>query len=347
MAQIVLMKRSFVTLALVASVIGSAIAIPHYVSAQVTNKDASASAAEGLQISPALVELNGEAGKSYTIQLQVLNVTASDLVFNSSVNDFTAKNESGTPSINLDSDTPSSASIKQWVSYIPQFGLQTHQLKKIDAVITIPANAEPGGHYGVIRFSGQAPELSGTGVGLTASAGTLVLVRVAGAANEKLDLETFAASKGGKAGAFFENGPITFIQRYKNSGSVHVKPIGQIEVRDSFGNKVATLPVNSAKGNVLPLSIRRFESTLNKNWLFGRYTADISVAYGSTGQAIVQTISFWVVPYKLVLAGLFILATIVYVLRIVLRRYKERIVQQALNKQSSSNAKTKNKRKKK
>ncbi len=48
----------------------------------------STDAANGLQISPALVQLNGEKGKSYTVELKVLNVTGSDLSFKTAVNDF-------------------------------------------------------------------------------------------------------------------------------------------------------------------------------------------------------------------------------------------------------------------
>ena len=336
------MKYLLIISALIFSTVTPLLALVSSAAAAPTNTDNSASAAQGMQISPALVELNGEAGKSYSIQLKVLNVTASDLLFHSSVNDFSAKDETGTPSVAFDTAVPSTASIRQWVDGIPDFSLRTHQSKTIDAVVTIPGNAEPGGHYGVIRFSGRDPTLSGKGVAQTASAGTLVLVRVAGVVKENLDLITFQASKNGKTSAFFEDGPITFVQRYQNTGSVHVKPIGQIEVRDSFGNKVATLPVNSAKGNVLPLSIRRFESTFSKDWFFGHYTADISVAYGSTGQAIVQTISFWVIPYKLLLAALFVLITIIYIFRTLLKRYNSYIIKQA----RKSNAKTTKKNKK-
>ena len=55
--------------------------------------------------------------------------------------------------------------------------------------------------------------------------------------------------------------------RFENKGNVHVKPVGQIEIRDIFGNKVETLAVNEEKGNVLPLSIRRFQATLDRSWM--------------------------------------------------------------------------------
>lgn len=313
---------------------------PLLVVGQVGAQASNANAADGLQISPAVVEVNGEAGKSYTIDINVMNVTGSDLVFDTVVNDFSAQDESGSPSVNLDDSIPSAASIKRWVSVIASFDIKARQNKKITATLSIPSNAEPGGHYGVIRFAGRAPELEGTGVGLAASAGTLVLVRVAGAVDEKLDLITFQTAQNDNASGFFEYGPIDFVMRFENKGNVHVKPIGQIEVRDMFGNKVETLAVNGDKGNVLPLSIRRFESTLDRTWMFGRYTADISVAYGTTGQAIVQSISFWVIPYKVILGALLVLATLIFVFRTLIKRYNNYIIRRA------NHGKTQKKRKK-
>ena len=294
----------------------------------------SSDTSNGLEISPALVEVNGDVAKSYTIDVKVHNVTKSTLDFVGSVNDFGAKDETGQPSIILDSISDLPTSIKTWVGTVPSFQLSPGDSKSLNVTINIPRNAEPGGHYGVIRFSGKAPSGS-SAVGQIASAGTLVLVRVSGNVKEKLDLTSFAASKDGKSGALFENGPITFITRFTNSGSVHVKPIGQIEVRDGFGHSIATIPVNDAKGNILPASTRRFESTLNTSWLFGHYTADISIAYGTTGGAIVESISFWVIPFKLVFVLLIGLITIVYILRTLIKRYNKHIITQSHKQQKN------------
>jgi hypothetical protein len=301
-----------------------------------------ANAADGLQISPALIEVNGEAGKSYTIQIRVTNVTASDLSFDSTVNDFSSKDESGTPSVNLDTSLPSAASIRSWVTVTDSFDLKARESKNISATLSIPNDAEPGGHYGVIRFSGRAPTVEGSGVGLAASAGSLVLVRVAGAVDEQLDLLTFQTAQNNALSGFFKYGPVDFVMRFENKGNVHVKPIGQIEIRDMFGNKVETLAVNPDKGNVLPLSVRKFQSTLERQWMFGYYTADLSVAYGTTGQAIVKSINFWVIPYRLIIGSIILLATLIFVFRTVIKRYNSYIIKQA---QSSHGRKTKNRKK--
>jgi len=292
----------------------------------VSGQASSASAAQGIQISPALVELNALPGKTYTVTLNITNVTGLDLVYSSSVDDFNAKDESGSPQILLDSTLPETASIKTWVSSIDQFGLTTRQSKVITAQVSVPVDAEPGGHYGVIRFSGRAPEVTDTGVGLAASAGVLMLIRVDGDITENAQVSSFFTARNGDQSSFFETSPITFVTRIQNQGNIHVKPVGSIEIRDMFGGLVKTLPVNDEKSNVLPDSIRRFEAVYDSQWMIGRYTANLTLGYGTTGQALTSTINFWVIPYKIILIALLVLVTIIFILRAVLRSYKKRII---------------------
>jgi hypothetical protein len=324
------MKRAKLTIGIicglvVASVLGG-IVVSH-VSAQASN----ANAAQGIEISPALVELNAARGKTYNINLKVTNVTASDLEYDYSVNDFNSAGESGSPHVILDSKLPATASVITWISPVSQFTLQARKSKSITVQIVIPTNAEPGGHYGVLRFSGKAPKLEETGVGLSVSAGVLLLIRVNGAISEKATLASFYSSQNGKQSSVFENSPITFVTRIKNEGNIHVKPVGSIELHDMFGNLVKTLPVGDINSNVLPSSIRRYEAQYDNKWMIGRYTANLALGYGTTGQAITGTISFWVIPYKIILACLVILATVIYILVRLVKVYNRHIINKAKN----------------
>jgi hypothetical protein len=296
-------------------------------------------AAQGIEISPTLVELNAARGGTYNIKLKLRNVTVSDLVYKVSVDDFSSSDETGSPHIILDSKLPATASIKTWVVTASQFTLNSHKSTVVDAQIIVPDNAEPGGHYGVLSFSGVAPEVESTGVGLSASAGVLILVRVDGDITEKASLSSFYSAKDNKQSFFFENGPITLVTRIKNEGNIHVKPSGNIELRDMFGGLVTSLPINKQepKSNVLPDSIRRFDSKFDKKWMVGRYTANLTLGYGVKGQAITSTISFWVIPYKIILAGLFIFATVIFILKRLIRVYNRHIIEKSKNESSTKN----------
>ncbi len=300
------------------------------VSAAATNSNA-----QGLEISPALVELNGEKGKSYLIKLKVTNITPGDLAYTTSVEDFAAKDETGSPQILFDSNMPTTASIKTWLGGIKNFTLKTREAKELLINVTIPTNAEPGGHYGVVRFSGSSPEVTETGVGLSASTGLLLLVRVDGLITEKASLQEFFVTQNNKQSWIFETAPITFVTRIRNEGNIHVKPFGTIELRDVFGNVVTTMDVNKDKQNVLPASIRRFETSYNKDWMIGPYTATLALGYGSTGQAITGELTIWLVPYKPLLALLAIIVTLYFIFRRMLRRYAEKAVERAQNSRGS------------
>lgn len=317
------------------------LAFSGFVNIPVSAESSGVNAAQGIEISPALVELNAARGSTYNITLKVTNVTSSDLVYDPSVNDFDAANESGTPQVILDSKLPATSSIITWVTMIPQFELQPRQVKVITAQIIIPADAEPGGHYGVLRFSGQNPEVEGNGVGLSASVGVLLLVRVDGVITEKASLVSFYSAQNDKQNWFFEDGPITFVTRIQNEGNIHLKPVGSIELIDMFGGVVSTISVNSDKSNVLPNSIRRFEGKLDKKWMIGRYTANLAVGYGTTGQAITSTISFWVIPYKLILTGLFVLSTIIFILSRLIKVYNRHIIAKSKNETKTKKQKHK------
>lgn len=298
-------------------------------SARVSAQASNANTAQGIEISPALVELNGAAGGTYAINLTVTNVTLTDLLYTVSVDDFTAKDETGTPQILLDSPLPESASIRNWVATPTTFTLKSRESRTVTAQVTIPANAEPGGHYGVVRFSGQAPEVEDTGVGLSASAGTLLLIRVDGDINEQASLASFFTAINGNQTFLFETSPISFVTRINNEGNIHVKPVGSIEVKNAFGGIVTTIPLNAEKSNVLPDSIRRFDTQYDGGWMIGYYTANLTLGYGTTGQALTSTISFWVIPYRLILAALLVLVTVGYILSRLVKVYNKRIITKA------------------
>jgi hypothetical protein len=171
-------------------------------------------------------------------------------------------------------------------------------------------------------------------VSLSASLGTLVLLRVNGDAKESMSIEQFSTTKNGENMWLFESQPITFLTRVKNTGSTHEQPTGQIAIKDMFGNAVANVNVNLNQNNVLPASTRRFDAPLDSSvvgdrFLFGRYTADLKLTYGTSGQTLTESTSFWVIPYRLVAFAIILLIVLFVVFRIGLRRYNERLIERS------------------
>ena len=112
-----------------------------------------------------------------------------------------------------------------------------------------------------------------------------------------------------------------------------MEPFGTIVLKKS--NKVlGTFQINtsSPRGSVLPDSIRRFDTSLNKVGGFGKYTLEGSFGYGTTGQLISVKKTFYVVPvFILILIGLVILFILflIFVLPRMIRKYNKRVIRRA------------------
>ena len=286
----------------------------------------SATAGQGLEISPPVLELNANPGQTVNASIKLRNITSGPLVVTGQADDFGAKNETGSPEILLNETGATRYSLKYWIASVPSLTLQSQQEQTLSIPIVVPANAEPGGHYGVIRFTGLPPNVSGSGVSLSASLGALVLMRVAGNIVEQLQNTQFFASQNGHTSSFFEYGPITLSERISNTGDVHVQPVGSVSVYDTFGRRIAQLPVNSLAGNILPGSIRRFDQTLNKRYLFGHYHATYSVVYGANKKTLTSSMTFWVIPWRLIIIIIVLLLALVLLIREGLRRYNRYII---------------------
>ena len=296
---------------------------------------------QALEIAPPVIYLNADPGQSVKTQILIRDISSGNLIVNGQVNNFVSGGVDGTPKILLDAkdNANNPYSLVEWVSPLPSLLLVPKEIKTMTATINVPKDASPGGHYGVIRFTSMPPSLDGTsGVSLAASIGVLVLITVSGKVTEGLNVSNLVVrKKDGKSSNFFESGPLEFMERFKNTGNVHLQPTGQVSITDMFGKKLAAVNVNTPPANILPQSEREFKQPLDKavignKRLFGRYKATLNATYGSDKKTVTDTITFWVIPYKLVLAAVLGLVAIFFGLRFMLKRYNQRILKQAQRK---------------
>jgi len=304
-------------------------------SAMAATSVANGSPGQGLEISPPLEELSANPGQTLTLNIMVRDVTSGELIATAEADDFGAgSNELGQPQILLNETGATRYSLKYWISPVGDFDLQPEQLRSVPITIKVPLNAEPGGHYGLVRFTAEPPNLKGTGVALSASVGSLILLTVNGNITHKLSVVQFSVGQNNvKTGVFtdrnfFNNGPMDFLVRISNSGTVHEQPTGEIAVTDMLGTNITNVAVNEKMGNILPASIRRFVQTLDKKALFGYFNAKLTMSYAS-GKTLTASLGFWVIPWKLVLIVIVVLVIVFFLLRLALRKYNEHIIAQA------------------
>jgi hypothetical protein len=288
---------------------------------------------QALEIAPPVINLSANPGQTVTTQIFLRNVSSGNLVVTGQANDFVAAGEDGTPKVILDDQAAANNpySLKNWVNPPASLQLVPREIKTMTITINVPANASPGGHYGIIRFTATAPSLNGTGVAISASLGSLVLMTVNGNVKEQLSVKQFSVSHNGRTTKLFESGPLDFATRLTNTGNVHEQPVGQIIIKDMFGKRLASVNVNLPPKNVLPQSTRKFDSPLDKSVignkrLFGHYTATLTVTYGKNKQTVTSTLSFWVIPVRTVAIIIAVLIGGFFAVRYGLRRYNRYII---------------------
>lgn len=291
----------------------------------------------GFRISPVRSEFTIEKGKSEVLTITLENPSDGAILAKPIVNDFVASNdESGEPRLILDEDTPPPKnSFKKLVSGLEDINLAPREKKNIDVTVAVPEDANAGGYYGAVRY---VPQLSNnteqTNVGLTASVGTIVLVRVPGNLTERLDLvQISAATKSGegkdpyRTKSFFTSGDVSVITRLKNSGDIHLQPFGKVIVKNMFGSKVHEYEFNNVepRANVLPDSIRKFGNDLPKMRWFGRYTIEANFGYGDGGGGLITArASFWYIPTLALFAIIILVLGIVGLVYWMIRKQKAR-----------------------
>jgi hypothetical protein len=314
---------------------GLFISAPAVIAANTTPQN-TANNGQALEIAPPVIYLSVDPGQTLKTQILIRDISSGNLIVNGQVNNFVAGGDDGTPKILLDKtqDTNDPYSLVDWVAPLPSLLLIPHEIKSLTATITVPKDAAPGGHYGVIRFTSTPPSLDGSGVSLAASIGVLVLITVSGNITEGLNVAGLSVSHNGKQGSFFESGPLAFKETFKNTGNVHVQPIGQVVITDMFGKKLTALNVNLPPGNILPNSTRSFTQPLDKSVignkrLFGRYSAKLTVTYGTDKKTATSSLVFWVIPYKLIAVVIVVLIALFFLLRYLIKRYNRRILEQA------------------
>jgi hypothetical protein len=276
-----------------------------------------------------------DPGTTKTLDIFVTNLTSVSAQLRGAVNDFVAsRDESGHPDILLDeTQSAPSHSLKQYVDPIGGFTLAPGAQKNIKVTIRVPKGAAGGGYYGAIRFFPQQAT-GDKSLNLTASVGTIVLLKVNGAITEKMTVTGFDVRRGDNAAFFFTGSKgLTNTVRFRNEGNVQLEPFGKMQLK-RFGTVVGEFEVNTLdpKGNVLPDSVRRFDTQLKNVGSFGKFTLEGNFGYGSTGQLLTAKATFYVVPVTLlVIVGivLLLLVAAIFTLPRMVRSYNRRILRRA------------------
>lgn len=287
----------------------------------------------GLRITPVRQELTLTPGQNDSYTIEVTNVTAGPTTVQTFVNDFESDNESGQPTLIVNTEDATPYSVRNFVTVPEDFALAPGESKEVTIFVNISENTAPGGYYGAVRFlAGTGIEDTDSAVALSASVASLVLVNVPGETSEGLTLEFISAARKSDRGRFFETAPDNIITRLNNTGNTILKPFGRVAVKDWFGNVVFEYEFNGGqqRNNILPKTSRSFSDEISNIGFIGRFTVEANLSYGEGGGNIITANStFWVLPWKVLLAVLIIVVLIVWFATRGIKMYNRKIVEKA------------------
>ncbi|MCI0479445.1 hypothetical protein L0Y59_02775 [Candidatus Uhrbacteria bacterium] len=297
--------------------------------------------ASAFTVSPVIVDIGVEPGKSTQGALTVMNDGERTRTYYVSVQKFVAQGEEGHQEFLPEEDRTGLAS---WI--VPQaksITLGPKESAEFTYAVVVPEGAEPGGHYAALFFSSLPETLDeDSSVGMGAKTGVLFLLKVPGDIKEDARVESFRLMNDGKV---LNHLPAYFDLRVRNLGNVHFRPEGSIVVRNLFGSVTARISANPRGSRVLPNSVRRvdaawantfeieegdgFVTGLKNEWrnfAIGRYTADLDVVYGAGHQPLRGSVSFWVFPWRILLVFAIALGLLILFLKL----YNRMVVRTAL-----------------
>ena len=308
---------------------------------------------QAISISPVRIEMAVDPGRSEQGVFKVINDEAEGKLFYTSFENFEATGETGNPNF-----IPGREGLASWISAPSQIIVGPGETKEVPFTINVPRNADPGGYFAAIFLSTSPPQSNRGGeVTIGARIGTLLLFRVNGDIKEGGALLEFGIKDNQK---LFTSLPVPFYYRFQNAGDDRVRPVGNITIKNTLGMTSQVINANISQGNVLPQSIRRFESSWletsgkqqavdaavpesaggkgffaaakaqAKNFALGRYTAELGITYGQANQQTeLAYVSFWVIPWQLLVLILVLLLIVYWILTRGLRKYNRWVIRRA------------------
>jgi len=276
-------------------------------------------------LGPGKVDLLLEPGEKTTQQVTVTNRLGRDMDFKVEVEDFSGSYETD-QTVKLFGEAVGPYSMKDYIKpETTEFSLGHGERITLPIEINIPADSQPGGLYASVLVStvpddGEA-EMNQGQAKIISRLGTLYFVRVAGEVTESGRLQQFkvAAAEQG----FYEKGPIPFEIYFKNEGNIHMTPSGRIEIKNLLGRRVGEVSIE--KYFVMPDSLRKIIVNWDNKFLIGRYTAVLTM--DKNYQQLPQEsdtleVSFWVIPWKIILAGVAVVLVLWRLLALVRSKFK-------------------------
>ncbi|HSX15674.1 MAG TPA: hypothetical protein VLF40_02700 [Candidatus Saccharimonadales bacterium] len=321
-----------------------------------------------LQVTPSPLFANVKPGTKTQLELKIHNGGSGTENLKIEPRAFNLNSDS--TNVNLLDTTP--PDIGSWLSFSqPKFALEPGQWLTEQISLNVPKDAGFSYSFALVinRQSDPKPTAGGRLIKGSLAVFTLVNIDRPGATSS-LDVKSFSVSK-----HVYEYLPATFSVHFRNNGNTIAQPYGNIFVQRGANDKtsLASLNVNETRGYILPGTERTVTNTwgdgfpayqtvknsdgttsqkLVWNWAklsqlrIGRYTAHLVAVYNQAGRdvPIEGNVTFWVVPWKILLVLLVITLLVLFALfmlgYVIVRGVKRRRAKRAAKKAAKTTGTT-------
>lgn len=275
-------------------------------------------------VGPGKVELTIAQGSAKTTEIIVSNRTGIEREFQLVVEDATGSEDPEQPIVLLGSDR-GPYTLRDYISFpAERFILKHNERARIPVTVSVPPDAEAGGRYGSVLVTTVSKEANIDAVdGATPSSaiisrvGTLFFLTIPGETAIEGQMQQFATVPDTQ---FFADGPINFQILFENTGNLHLNPYGEIRITNLFNEEVGFVEIDP--WFALPQSLRSREISWTRELLLGRYSATAHINRGYDDIVDTETITFWVLPWKIlvpIFVGLFL---VFFVIRFVAKNFE-------------------------
>lgn len=285
----------------------------------------SPSSAQAFSVAPGILDLSTEKGEVLETSLSLINTADAPKTIYLSKQKFEANPESGAPKfIPYEEDH---SGLVDWLQ-LPADRITVEARTKVEVPITlaIPDDIPAGGYYGSVIFSEAPYDIVATnGATISAKTAVLLLLTIEGEINQQVALLDLTSPQ---AGSWLSLPAGQFAYRLQNQGNVHVQPQGTLTLKGLSGRTISVANANPANGRVLPNTTRTYQGefgpvvpdgfvdTLQTQWqnfALGPVKAFLDLQAGS--QTIQAELSFWVIPWQLLLSVLIVLILLLLALK--------------------------------
>lgn len=279
--------------------------------------------ATGVQVSPVRFDWDLNAGDERTAVINLKNYSDKSYQVGIELEDFYVTSDTTEAKFFVPNENhPLYAyDVINWIDGPKEISLGPNEGKDVIFKVKVPENTPTGGYYGAIFFrtvvSDNSDSTGNNRVIVNQRVGVLLVMAVKG--SEPIDingvLNDFKASK-----KVFWSSPAEFTASIQNIGNLHFKMVGTFEINE-FGKKIFTESV--PERIIYPKSIREYPEAWNFSpWSFGYYKAKIDFISLDQKVHLVGVTSFWVIPWKTLVALLIIIIIIWLLYRIFINTFE-------------------------